>query len=104
MHRRPPESTRTYPICPSPALFRSRVSDHVEVRPSDVEVALAPAREQPRGGAVDDDPDAGDERYGQPVEVGRIADALNRIEHDRAERDEQQHRVDRKSTRLNPSH
>src|SRR3546814_20729444 len=59
-----------------PGRYR-RVRDHVEVRPADVEVALAPAREPPRGGAVDDDPDAGDDPYGHPRHVGRTAHALD---------------------------
>src|SRR3546814_14869045 len=59
-----------------------RVRDHVEVRPADVEVDLAPAREQPRGGAVDDDPEAGYDRYGEPRARGWVADGLNRVEKD----------------------
>ena len=67
-----------------------RVGRHVQERAAHVDVALAPAGEQQRGGAVDDDADPGDDDHDQPGTGCGIEQPVDRLDQDRARGDQQQ--------------
>ena len=69
------------------------IGGHVEIGAADVDVVLAPAREQQRRGEVDQDAHRRDDHHRHAGNGMRIGEPLRRFERDRAHRDEQQQRV-----------
>jgi hypothetical protein len=63
---------------------------------ADVDVALAPAMEEHRGAEVDDDADRGDDHHHAAGHLGRRHQPLPRLERDRADRDEEEQRVEQR--------
>ena len=66
------------------------------IRAADVEVAVAAAHEQQRGGAVDDDAERGDQDDGPARDRRRFLNALDRLDRDAADRDQQEAGIDQR--------
>jgi hypothetical protein len=61
---------------------------------ADIDVALAPADEQQGGGTVDHYADRGDQHHHAARHRRRVHQPLARLQRDRTDRDQQQHRVE----------
>ncbi len=81
----------------------ARVRRHVQIGAANIEVAVAAAHEQQRGAAVDGDAKRRDQNDGQPRDRRRLRQAIDRLDDDAADRDQQQPGIEQRRQDRSPA-
>ena len=81
----------------------ARIRRHVQIGAANIEVAVAAAHEQQRGAAVDDDAERRDQNDGPARDRRRLSQAIDRLDDDAADRDQQQPGIEQRRQDRGPA-